>query len=255
MDNPMTRVRLYNDLAYLWRAISPVADYADEALYWLRAIEDNLGPGPHQLLELGVGGGHNMSHITPYHRATAVDVSPKMLEMSRRLNPDVDHHLGDMRTVRLGRRFDAVLIHDAIGYMLTEEELRQAFETAKVHLRPGGLFLVAPDLVAESFREGAVVTWSSSVGSVSVVTEERLHDPDPSDTSVESLFTFRVTENGSTRVESDLHVSGLFSISKWKSLLAEAGFAVDMISLAGQDGFGEILFSGLLAARGDAPAT
>ena len=253
MDYPMEHVRLYNDLAYLWPVISPSEDYAEEAVHWLRAIEAQLGPGPHDLLELGVGGGHNLSHLTPHHRASAVDVSPRMLALSRRLNPEVDHHLGDMRTVRLGRKFDAVLFHDAISYMLTEEDLRAAFETARAHLRPDGLVLVAPDLVAESFREGAVIRWESSKGSVTVATEERLHDPDPADTQVDSWFTYQITEGGSKRVERDVHVTGLFPIGLWTSLLAEAGFEVELIPLPGQEGFGEWLFSGVLPAGGAVP--
>ena len=104
-----------------------------------RPLRKHLGPGRHRLLELGVGGGHNLSHLTSEFDAAAVDLSPQMLELSRRLNPTVEHHLGDMRTVRLpGQVFDAVLIHDAICYMQTEDDLRAAFATARVHLRPGG---------------------------------------------------------------------------------------------------------------------
>ena len=246
MMDTMEGVRLYNELACLWPIISPVEDYAEEAVHWLRAIEDKLGPGSHRLLELGVGGGHNISHMTGLHRAEAVDISPRMLELSRRLNPDVVHHLGDMRTVRLGRQFDAVLIHDAISYMLTGDDLRAAFETARAHLRPGGLLLVAPDLVAESFREGMVTRWETSQGPVSVVTEERLHDPDPSDTQIESWFTYEITESGKRRVERDLHVTGLFPLETWMELMAEAGFKVEALPLPGQDGFGEWLLSGAL---------
>ena len=242
----MAGIRLYNELAYLWPVISPAEDYAVEALYWLRAIRSKLGPGRHSLLELGVGGGHLLSHLTPRHQAAAVDVSPRMLELSRRRNPEVEHHLGDMRTVRLGRLFDAILIHDAVGYMLTEDDLRAAFQTARAHLRPGGLLLVAPDIVAESFREGKVIRWTTSAGGVTITTEERLHDPDPSDTWTESLFTYEITENGVRRVVQDLHVTGLFSLKAWTSLLEEAGFNVERTPLPGQDGYGEWLFAGVL---------
>ncbi len=245
-NNPMENIRLYNELAYLWSVISPAEDYAVEALHWLRAIRSKLGPGRHSLLELGVGGGHLLSHLTPRHQAAAVDVSPRMLELSRERNPEVEHHLGDMRTVRLGRRFDAVLIHDAVGYMLTQDDLRAAFETARAHLRPEGLLLVAPDIVAESFREGKVIRWTTSASGVTITTEERLHDPDPSDTRIESLFSYEITENGVRRVVQDLHVTGLFSLKAWTSLLEEAGFNVERTPLPGQDGYGEWLFAGVL---------
>ena len=245
-DNPMAGVRLYNELAYLWPVISPPQDYAVEASYWLRAIESKLGPGRHNILELGVGGGHLLSHLTHRHRAAAVDVSPRMLELSCTRNPEVEHHLGDMRTVRLGKLFDAVLVHDAIGYMLTETDLRAAFATARAHLHPGGLLLVAPDMVAESFYEGKVIRWTTSAAGVTITTEERLHDPDPSDTQVESLFTYDIRENGVHRVVHDLHVTGLFPIDAWTSLMEEAGFDVDRTPLPGDDGYGEWLFSGVL---------
>jgi hypothetical protein len=59
-----------------------------------------------------------------------------------------------MRTVRLGRAFDAVFIHDAVMYISSEKELRAALATVAAHLGPGGgVALVAPDATAEAFRE------------------------------------------------------------------------------------------------------
>jgi len=45
-----------------------------------------------------------------------------------------------MRNIRLGRKFSAVLIHDAISDMLTERDLSATFETAVAHLEKGGVF-------------------------------------------------------------------------------------------------------------------
>ena len=195
----MQGILLYDKLAYLWPVISPPEDYAEEAVHWRRAIRDQLGPGRHRLLELGVGGGHNLSHLTAEFDAVAVDISPKMLDLSRRLNPDVEHHLGDMRTFRLpGQSFDAVLVHDAICYMQTEDDLRAAFDTARAHLHYGGLLLVAPDLVRDTFRPGLKLRWSTKLEGVEVITEETVLDADPSDTMVESYFTYTITEKGRT---------------------------------------------------------
>lgn len=244
----MQDILLYNELAYLWPVISPPEDYALEAVHWRQALRQRLGPGRHQLLELGVGGGHNLSHLTDDFDAAAVDISPKMLELSRRLNPSVEHYLGDMRTFRLpGRTFDAVLIHDAICYMRTEDDLRAAFAAARAHLRPGGLFLVAPDLVRDTFRPGMKLRWSTQKDGVEIVTEETIHDADPDDTIVESHFTYTITERGVRRVERDIHISGLFPIATWTALLEEAGFEVERIPLPGDgDGCGEHLFCGAL---------
>ena len=241
--------RLYSDLAYLWPLVSPPEDYAEEAIHWRDAIRTRLGEGRHRILELGVGGGHNLSHLTADFEATAVDLSPEMLEHSRRLNPEVEHHVGDMRTVRLGKSFDVVLIHDAVSYMLTEEDLRAAFSTARAHLRPGGLLLAAPDLVAESFREGRVLRWDipppAKSGDPEVRVEERLTDP--TDTTIESWITFTIIEGGRERIETDLHVTGLFPLATWVALMEEAGFETEVLPLPGDgDGCGEHLFSGIL---------
>lgn len=243
--------RLYSDLAYLWPLVSPPEDYAEEAGHWRDAIRARLGEGRHRILELGVGGGHNLSHLTSDFEATGVDLSPEMLEHSRRLNPDVEHHVGDMRTVRLEKVFDAVLIHDAVAYMLSEDDLRAAFATARAHLRPGGLLLVAPDLVAESFEEGRVLRWDipppSRPGAPEVKVEERLTDPDPADTTIESWITYKINDESGRRVETDLHVTGLFPLSTWVSLMEEAGFKTETLPLPGDgDGCGEHLFSGVL---------
>ena len=244
---------LYDKLAYLWPVISPPEDYADEAVYWRNAIRESLGPGRHRLLELGVGGGHNLSHLTSEFDAAAVDISPNMLELSRGLNPTVEHHLGDMRTVRLpGQVFDAVLVHDAICYMQTEDDLRAAFATARAHLRRGGLLLVAPDLVRDTFRPGMRLSWSTEREGVEIHTEEVVNDADPSDTVVESHFTYTITERGARRVEQDIHVTGLFPISTWIALMKEAGFRTDRIPLPGDgDGCGEHLFRGVLTLQGE----
>lgn len=250
----MQDILLYDKLAYLWPVISPPEDYALEAVHWRRALREQLGTGRHRLLELGVGGGHNLSHLTAEFDAAAVDISPKMLDLSRRLNPTVEHYLGDMRTFRLpGRTFDAVLIHDAIGYMLTEDDLRAAFATAKAHLRPGGLLLAAPDLVRDTFRPGMRLSWSTQRDGVEIVTEETVYDSDPGDTMVESHFTYTITERGARRVENDIHVTGIFPIATWMSLLEETGFTTERIPLPGDgDGCGEHLFCGVL--RPDAGA-
>src|SRR4029078_3241161 len=79
-------------------------------------------------------------------------LSPSMLAVSASITPECEHIVGDMRTLRLGRTFDAVLIHDAICYMTSEADLRAALTTAFEHLRPGGGPVLMPDHVGESFK-------------------------------------------------------------------------------------------------------
>src|SRR5205085_10089003 len=104
-----------------------------------------------RVLELGSGGGNTASHLKKHFSMTLVDRAPGMLAASKTLNPECEHIAGDMRTARLGRTFDAVFIHDAIMYMLTEADLRSALQTARVHCAPGGAALFVPDWMKETF--------------------------------------------------------------------------------------------------------
>ena len=84
---------------------------------------------------------------------TLTDVSPEMVRLSRTINPECEHLVGDMHSLRLGRLFDALLVLDTVAYMTTETDLRRAIYTAFVHCRPGGAALFAPDHLRETFRE------------------------------------------------------------------------------------------------------
>lgn len=240
--------RLYTDLSHLMRIISPPADYAEEAAHWRTVLREKLGPGRHNILELGVGGGHNLSHLTADFAAAAVDLSEAMLAECGRLNPGVELHQGDMRSVRLGRKFAAVLIHDAISYMLTQDDLLAAFRTAAAHLEPGGVFITSPDRFAEDFRGPETGQYTNAVGDMQVTYMEYVHDPDPSDTTLEMLFFYLIKERGRLRIEHDRHMVGIFPRQTWLSLLQEAGFAakVRAFRLSGRERPYELLV-GVLA--------
>ena len=143
--------RFYADLAPWWPLISPPDHYEEEAQFAASLLRTADGP-VERVLELGSGGGSNASHMKSSFTMTLVDLSPSMLEVSARLNPECEHVRGDMRDLRLGREFDAVFVHDAIDYMTTEAHLRRAMETAFVHCRPGGVAVFVPDHVTERFE-------------------------------------------------------------------------------------------------------
>ncbi len=239
---------MYDDLAHLWPLISPPQDYAEEAQHWRSALRKTLGPGRHEILELGVGGGHNLSHLTDEFPATAVDASEKMLELSKRLNPGVEHYVGDMRSVRFGKTFKAVIIHDAIDYMLSEEDLRLTIATAVAHLAPGGVFITSPDYFRETFRDPHVHYSTRSDGQTELTFIEYDYDPDPDDTTVESIMFYLIRKGVELRIEHDRHVTGLFPLSTWTRLMAAAGFQVEQWpgQQAGDDPRQSLLFVGTL---------
>jgi len=224
MIDSASELRLYSEFAAWWPLLSPPSEYAEEAAFYQRVLVEACGGPPRTLLELGSGGGSNASHLKTHAALVLVDRSPGMIEVSRALNPECEHLLGDMRTVRLSRSFDAVFIHDAICYMTSEADVRQAIETAYVHCRPGGAALFAPDFVRETFQPGA--DHGGHDGPERGLRYlEWTWDPDPGDTTyvVDYAYLLR-TSDGAVRVEHDRHVEGLFPRADWLRWIAEAGF-------------------------------
>ncbi|MCC6728597.1 MAG: class I SAM-dependent methyltransferase [Chthonomonadales bacterium] len=229
---------LYGRLAGWWPLISDPADYADEAAFCWATLRDACVRPPAEVLELGSGGGNNASHLKLRCRMTLVDRSPGMLAVSRRLNPECEHVLGDMRNVRLGREFDAVFVHDAIGYMATPADLARAIRTAHVHCRPSGAILLVPDAVRETFR--ASTEHGGLDGSGRAVRYlQWTWDPDPDDESylVDLVFALR-GGGGAMAIESDRHHMGLFARGTWLRLITEAGLDAGVL----RDAWGRDVF-------------
>jgi SAM-dependent methyltransferase len=222
-------MKLYEELADWWPLVSPPADYKEEAGEYLRLLR-GAATGPlAQVLELGSGGGNNASHLKSEFTLTLVEPSERMREVSRALNPECEHLPGDMRTVRLGRVFDAVFVHDAVEYMTTEADLRAALETVATHLRPGGVTVVAPDATRETFAPGEQVEGGDEPaaeggGSRSVRYLMWTLPPEPGMTFGTEHFALLLRErDGSVRCVHDVHHFGVFPRATWLRLFDEVG--------------------------------
>jgi len=216
--------KLYSELASWIHLLSAPQDYAEEAEFAGQTLA-GASPTPiRTVLELGAGGGNNASHLKASFAMTLTDLSQSMLAESQRINPECEHIAGDMRTLRLGRRFDAVFVHDALTYMTTREDLALCMETARVHCKPGGVALFMPDNVQEHFVSGVHHGGHDAAGR-SLRYLEWTYDPDPSDTTYTVDFVLMLREgNAPVRVEHDHHVNGLFPRSDWLDCLHDAGF-------------------------------
>lgn len=216
--------KLYHELAGWYQLLTPVHEYLDEAERYHQFFQTKLQPAPHTILELGCGAGHVAYHLKQWYTITLSDISESMLAISKKLNPDCEHFPGDMRGLRLNRYFDVVYIHDAIMYMISEDDLKQTMQTAFVHCRPGGIVLIAPDYIKETFRPVTDHGGSDRDGR-GLRYLEWTKDPDPDDCTYTVDYAYLIKDSdGSLRVEHDLHVEGLFSEATWLKLLTEAGF-------------------------------
>lgn len=217
--------RMYDQLAEWWPLLSPPSEYEDEAADLLGRLPATR---PATLLELGAGGGSLAFHLKRHFRMTLSDRSPAMLRVSQAINPECEHLLGDMRSLRLSRLFDVVLVHDAIMYATDPAAVQATLRTAAVHCRAGGTVAVLPDYIRETFAPGIDDGGHDAADGRGLRYLEWRQDPDPGDDTyvVDYAFLLRARD-GTTSVDHDRHEEGLFSRSRWHEWFAEAGVSAN----------------------------
>jgi SAM-dependent methyltransferase len=116
---------------------SPVAFYRRLPATGEPELIHALLPAAASILDLGCGPGRIAGPLVALgHPVTGVDDGPAMIEA---LPAGVEGIVGDARTIRLGRRFDAVLL---MSHLINDPVGGAAFAaTAAAHLDPDGLVI------------------------------------------------------------------------------------------------------------------
>jgi SAM-dependent methyltransferase len=151
--------KVFDHYAAYYDLLNSDKPYASEAAFVARLVRD-VAPSAHTLLELGCGTGQHAIELAQLgFEVRGIDLSPRMVEAANArigalLADRVSVDVADLRTLRLGRRFDSVasLFH-VISYQTSNSDLAAAFATAAAHLRPGGAlvfdFWYGPAVLAE----------------------------------------------------------------------------------------------------------
>ncbi len=215
---------LYDRLAWVFPLFSPLKTYRKETALFARLIRGHALRPVKTLLHLGCGGGHNDYFFKKAFRVTGVDLSRAMLRQARKLNPEADYRIGDYRTVRLGRTFDAVACVDSLDYMTTARDLAAVFRTAYRHLEPGGVFFFLLETTRESYRPNRVFSWTFQGPGVAGAFAEAAFAPTRSGTAYEKAMVFLIRKAGKIKAYSDVHRFGLFRKEEVLGLLRRTGF-------------------------------
>jgi SAM-dependent methyltransferase len=96
-----------------------------------------------RVLDLGCGtGGHAVPLASRGYDVVGVDRSPHMLDRARARTASARFEVGEIGSLDLADRFDAVLMMFAVlGYQTANADARAALASVRRHLRPGGLFM------------------------------------------------------------------------------------------------------------------
>jgi len=141
MTNIFDAYTAYYDLLYIDK------DYVGESQYVYDLLA-RQGVAQGSILELGCGTGKHAEHLAGMGFSVhGVDISPTMVETANNQMPEnladqLQFEVGDVRTTRVDKKFDAVIsLFHVVSYQTRNEDLAAIFETAKKHLQSGGVFV------------------------------------------------------------------------------------------------------------------
>jgi len=134
------------DLEYAFK------DYAAEAAAVARIVRGHNADA-RTLLDVACGTGKHLEQLRNEFAVEGVDLDEGLLGVARERLPGVSLAPGDMRTLDLGRRFDAVTcLFSAIGFLGGLDDLAAAAHALAAHLEPGGVLIVEPWLTPDVWR-------------------------------------------------------------------------------------------------------
>lgn len=125
-------------------------DYDGETEY-IHQLVQRFAPRTNSILELGCGTGKHAALLTSKgYRVCGVDQSHAMLEqanknrlsLASRKASQLEFIQGDIRKIRLKRKFDSVIaLFHVISYQTSNEDLQQTFTNVKKHMAAEGIFI------------------------------------------------------------------------------------------------------------------
>ena len=221
----------YNELAWTEDFLADPADYEVEVGQYVQLINNTAKEPVHKILHLGSGAGGHDRFFKKHYQVTGVDISIGMLDKAKMTNPDIEYLDGDMRTIRLDRRFDCVVIPDSIDYMVSLDDLKQAIQTAAIHLKPGGVLLIVGK-TAETFQNNNFAYTGEKDDMHVTLLENNYINPYVPNT-YEITMVYLIRQQGKLKIYTEESVAGLFPRAIWDEVLRDAGFEMETRNLDG----------------------
>lgn len=209
--------------------ISSPEEYESFSNYILHKINEHKTRKTSTLLHLGCGSGCIDYNLKNHYSITGVDLSKDMIKSAAKKNPECEYLVGDMRTVNLNRKFDAIILPDSTAYLLTESEIYNLFKNAKNMLNKDGLLMVMVEYDPEFFPQNRTTVEKVRKDDIELTFIENNYAKDLRENSFEATFIFLIRIKGELDVVMDVHRAGLFKKEIWHDQMVKAGFKTELI--------------------------
>ena len=215
----------YYDLMYAEK------DYHGEVKY-IANLLSSYRLGVRRILDLGCGtGAHDVLLVEQGFKVDGVDLSTDMLAVARekatQRGLELEFFVGDVRSLRLGQKYDAVLsLFHVMSYQTTNSDIVAAAKTAYEHLEPGGIFIFdcwyGPCVLTEK-PDIRIRRLEDSDMSIVRISEPTLN---ANRNTVEVSYTIFITDKtrGQTSILQETHVMRYLFSPEIKAILESVGF-------------------------------
>ncbi len=218
----MSKQLLHNQLAEYYNRVYSFRDYLDEAIRLQNLIIKYTESGGNMLLDAACGTGLHLKHLKDDFVCTGVDISKSMLKIARKNVKGVTFKEGDMKTMRLGKKFDTIIcMLSSIGYVKTTSSLEKAIRNFSKHLNKGGLALIEPSHAKSFYVRGEprITTYDVKDTKIARVNFTRIRQA----TAVLSMHLLIAERGKDVKYFIDKHELGLFGINNTLKIMKAAG--------------------------------
>ena len=203
----------------LYSSIKNYAAEAEQIAALLRAVN----PRCRTILDVACGTGEHARLLVENFgfEADGSDLDPDLIGIARSKHPDGRFFVADMATLRLDRRYDAVLcLGSSLGYLRHLAAVKQAFACFREHLNVDGVVIVEPWFPPEFLESGYRSTRTVETPTVRVVRDQTTEIID----RISRLrFEYTIETEGQTRHASEVHDLGLFTVTELLDTFSAVG--------------------------------
>jgi SAM-dependent methyltransferase len=214
----------YYDIAFSW-------DIDPEIEFFGRVFREHVPFGVHRILEPCCGAGRFLLALPRHgYSVTGYDVDPGMVEYATRRIAErgdpaqASAEVGDMRSARYDRAFDAALNSiNSLGYLHSDDAIVRHLANTGESLKPGGVYIVHLSCAWEGEPHHDHNGWEMERDGIRVKTTWTIEREDRAKKLSHQLCSMEIDDHGRRIALVDRHVLRLWFYDDLKDLVERSG--------------------------------
>ena len=218
---------VFGEYAEFYDALYQDKDYMSEA----RTVDSLLkkyGEGIQSLLVFGCGTGrHDRCLEKLGYSLHGIDSSEEMVKKARASSDSIQYEVSDIRTYKTEEKYDAVIsLFHVMSYQNTNEDIKLALKSARVHLKKGGILLFdvwyGPGVLTDRPTERVkTVEWKGYN-----IVRKATPKINPNENIVDVRYDFTIKDSKNTKKMTETHHMRYYFKPEMQEYLTQSEFEI-----------------------------